>query len=123
VYVQASQHETFCLAVLEAMSAGLPVVVTQSTGMSYLLKDGANGYVVSFGDSKMLAERLKTLLDDEALRCRIGQTNITRAREINWDASAKLLAGCFQSLYRGSDGRQTESSPLLAASKKKELQP
>jgi glycosyltransferase involved in cell wall biosynthesis len=122
VYVQASQHETFCLAVLEAMSAGLPVVVTQSTGMSYLLKDGANGYVVSFGDSKMLAERLKTLLDDEALRSRIGQTNIARAREINWDASAKLLAGCFQSLCRGNDGRGTESSPLLAASKTKELQ-
>lgn len=100
LYVQASKHETFCLAVLEAMSSGLPVVVTKTTGMSYLLKDGVNGYVVSFGDTDALAHRIEILLKDAALRDRIGKTNIARARQINWNASAEALVDHFRALLQ-----------------------
>ncbi len=52
--------------VMEALAAGVPVVVSDVTGMRELLTDGDNALLVPVSDSKALAGRLTALLEDEA---------------------------------------------------------
>lgn len=62
------EPEAVSLAVLEAMSIGLPVVGTDHGGIPEFL--GAAGLLVGPGDPDALCEALERLLDDDALRTR-----------------------------------------------------
>jgi glycosyltransferase involved in cell wall biosynthesis len=79
--VQPSIHEGFGLAALEGMAAGLPVVASATGGLPELVDDGRTGFLVPLDDVGTLAERVSMLLDDDALRSRMGQAARDRARE------------------------------------------
>jgi glycosyltransferase involved in cell wall biosynthesis len=59
--------EVFGLVVLEAFSAGRPVIVTKSGGPAELVRDGRDGFIVDRNDSKSLAEAMQKFIDDPAL--------------------------------------------------------
>lgn len=61
-------HETFGLVVLEALSVGTPVIVSDTVGAGAFVVDGTNGYVVPRGDMAMLADRLERCMDHDTLR-------------------------------------------------------
>lgn len=66
VYVNMAIAEGFGIAVVEAMQAGLPVVLANAGALPELIEDGISGLLVSPGDSRALAEiikRLETELD------------------------------------------------------------
>ncbi|MEZ4388569.1 MAG: glycosyltransferase family 4 protein [Candidatus Krumholzibacteriia bacterium] len=60
------------VAMMEAMARGLPVVSTRLTGIPELVRDGENGLLVAPEAPDALAEALARLLDDPALRRRLG---------------------------------------------------
>lgn len=66
------EHENLPLAVIEAMEFGLPVVATRWRGIPSLVVHGQTGYLVDVGDSAGLAERLRCLVGDAALRSSMG---------------------------------------------------
>ncbi len=55
IFTLASTSETFSLAALEAMSAGLPVVLTDVGGANEMVEVGRNGYLVQPGSPDALA--------------------------------------------------------------------
>jgi glycosyltransferase involved in cell wall biosynthesis len=55
--------EVFGLVVLEAFSAGRPVIVTKSGGPAELVRDGVDGFIVERNDSKSLAEALQKFIN------------------------------------------------------------
>jgi glycosyltransferase involved in cell wall biosynthesis len=61
VYVHPSWHDGFALAAREAMACGLPVVVTEDTGMKESVEGGVDGWIVPTGDAEAIAERLAAL--------------------------------------------------------------
>jgi glycosyltransferase involved in cell wall biosynthesis len=65
--------EAFGLVVVEAMASGRPVVVTASGAMPEIVAHGS-GVVVPKRDQVAMAGAIGRLLDDDALRARIGQT-------------------------------------------------
>jgi glycosyltransferase involved in cell wall biosynthesis len=73
VYVMPSRWEGWPLALGEAMCAGLPAVGTDVAGIRDLLLDGRTGLLVPRDDAIALAEALRRLVDDEALRTRLGR--------------------------------------------------
>jgi glycosyltransferase involved in cell wall biosynthesis len=77
VFVMPSLKEGGPTTVLEAMASGLPVIATRVGMVPEVVEDGRTGFIVPLADADALAERLRPLLADEALRARIGQ----RARE------------------------------------------
>jgi len=82
VFVLPSEHESWGLAVNEAMCAGLPVVVSREVGCTPdLVKDGINGYMPAAGDVDSLARALRRLIEDEDLRRRQGQASLTRIQQ------------------------------------------
>ncbi len=72
VFVMSSFAEGIPVVLMEAMAAGLPVVATQIAGVSELVENGVNGYLVPPGDAVSLAERINKLLNDCKLRATFG---------------------------------------------------
>jgi glycosyltransferase involved in cell wall biosynthesis len=71
IFVMASVEDGSPMAVLEAMHAGLPVIVSDHMGADQVA-DGVNGFVVPARSASALAERLDELLTDSLLRCQMG---------------------------------------------------
>jgi UDP-glucose:(heptosyl)LPS alpha-1,3-glucosyltransferase len=64
-FVLPTQYEAFCLAILEALGSGLPVVTSRVPGAQDAIVEGVNGYLI--GDPRSgdeLAQKLALLLDD-----------------------------------------------------------
>ena len=61
VLVHPSWSDGFGLAPMEAMAAGVPVIVTQDTGMKEYVTEDMNGWVVPTGDIAALNDRLEFL--------------------------------------------------------------
>lgn len=59
--------ETFGLTALEAMSAGLPVIVPTEGGIAEMVEDGKNGYKIDVQDLNRIEECIKTILSDQTL--------------------------------------------------------
>ncbi|MFZ1491999.1 MAG: glycosyltransferase family 4 protein [Candidatus Competibacter denitrificans] len=68
-----SLNEGLPLAVLEAMACGRPVVATPVGGVMEAVEDGHTGFLIPPNEPQALAKAICDLLDNEALRCKLGQ--------------------------------------------------
>lgn len=108
VFVLPTLSESCSMALLEAMSAGLPVVTTRVGGNLQLIQEGHNGLLVTPGDVQALTEALDALVTDAARREAMGQANITRiANEFTWSINAER----YERVYRQSLAETTTQSP------------
>jgi glycosyltransferase involved in cell wall biosynthesis len=73
ILVNASDPEPFGIVLLEGMSRGVAVVAVDSGGPSEFILDGRTGVLARSGEPAALADALEPLLDDPALRERIGR--------------------------------------------------
>jgi glycosyltransferase involved in cell wall biosynthesis len=66
--------ESFGIVLAEAMASGLPVVASETGALREVIgRPGVSGLLVPPGDVDALADRMRTLLADEALRRRLGE--------------------------------------------------
>lgn len=73
-----SEYEGQSNVILEAMSASVPVIATDIPGNRDLVVDNVTGYLVPLGDRFEFTRRTHWLLDDAALRHRLGQAGQQR---------------------------------------------
>ena len=72
VFVLPTFNECFPLVLLEAMEQGLPCVSSAIGGTPEIVDEGETGFLVPCREVEPLAERIGWLLEDEALRKRLG---------------------------------------------------
>lgn len=100
-FVFASRTETQGLVLLEAMSLGVPVVSTAVMGTRDIVGPGI-GALVAREDAADFAAKVARVLDDPALRARLGAAARTHARRWRADATAAALAGFYAALAAGT---------------------
>jgi UDP-glucose:(heptosyl)LPS alpha-1,3-glucosyltransferase len=92
LYVSPSLEDSFGLPVAEAMACGLPVITSPLAGVSGLIKDGVEGFVLRDPkDYRELAELLARVFHDPELQRRIGQAAAIAASQWGWDRNADAI--------------------------------
>ena len=92
-----SRYEGFAYVALEALAAGLPLLVTDTASARLTVEDGVNGYVVPV-DAAAFAERLGRLLEDEALRQRMGRNSAAKASSFSVDQMVESIWSAYEEL-------------------------
>lgn len=97
VFAMPSWKESFPYVVLEAMSAGVPIVASDVGGVREAIRDGKDGLLVPSKDPRALAEAILSLIDDGDRAARIADAARTRVeREFT---HRRMLEGTIQ-IYR-----------------------
>ena len=102
VFAMPSRDEGLGLVYLEAMAHGLACIGSVHDAATEVIEDGVTGYLVDQADTARLAERLGTLLLDDALRLEMGARGLARwQRRFAYDQFRE----CLLSLVLDAFGR------------------
>jgi glycosyltransferase involved in cell wall biosynthesis len=73
IFVMSSILEGQPLSLVEAMAYGCPIVATTVGGIPEIIRDDGNGLLCAPRDPQCLAQKISSLINDAALRARLGQ--------------------------------------------------
>lgn len=112
VFVLTSDSEGLSLALMEAMSCGLPAVVSDVGELSWLVEHGVNGYLVHERTPEAYAQRIAELLTNEIRRERFAEAALRSGARFRLGATAALWDAILgrlrdrdaSSVARGYDG-------------------
>jgi glycosyltransferase involved in cell wall biosynthesis len=101
VFLFPNENQTWGLAVLEAMSCGTPVLVSQGAAVHEVLTDGENALLFPPRNPDALAARIRELATQPALRARIAQKGMELVRtKFNWEQFARQIEQACKELAR-----------------------
>jgi N,N'-diacetylbacillosaminyl-diphospho-undecaprenol alpha-1,3-N-acetylgalactosaminyltransferase len=81
IFVLPSYREGVPRTALEAAAMGKPIVTTDAVGCKEVVVDGVNGYLVPVQDSQVLSEKVGLLIENAALREKMGLASRKLAEE------------------------------------------
>ena len=90
VAVFPSTYEPFGIVALEAMLAGVPIVVSDVGGLNEIVEHGVTGMKSYAGNSNSIADSILTLLYDHALAAKVAKNAKAKVKELyNWNKIAQ----------------------------------
>lgn len=98
VVVMPSHYESFGMVALEAMACGTPVIASRVGGLAHLIQDGETGYFVPAQNPHALAEKLRLLFVDNALRKRLGAQAAHYAHDFGWEMITSQVVAVYQEM-------------------------
>jgi len=107
LYIMLSQFDTFGMVVLEAMAAGLPVIISHNVGAKDLVLEGQNGFIINDTTNLTdIADKVDLLLDVNRRAVMSAMASET-AKQHTW----KRVVSQYSELYNDiMAGRQTKTS-------------
>ncbi len=91
VLAQPSMVEGWGITVIEANASGTPVVASNVPGLRDSVKNPHNGFLVPWGDSSELAQKITLLIRDDRLRRDFEKFSVRWAENFSWEQSTETL--------------------------------
>lgn len=104
VFVFPSVKEGWGLVLLEAMSAGVPVVSSNIPPMTEFLRDGENAVLVDPADYKALARGVLEVLENPGHAERLVKNGDETARYYSWESAAEKHTALYESILNERSG-------------------
>ncbi len=114
LFVQSSHTEGLPNVLLEALSAGVPVIATEVGGTREILGDNLAGRLVKPGDARALARQIENAINDPHAKIqfsKLGRQIVSR--EFSFEAQASGYRDLFAEIPFGSEGG-IPAAPLLS---------
>lgn len=112
--VMPSHYESFGMVALESMACGTPVIASLVGGLSHLVEHGVTGYHVPVEDFQTLSSRIYDLLEDKAIRYRMGHDAFAFAKKFGWENITDRIIQLYSELLQESAGtREIQQSSAL----------
>ncbi|ADB42260.1 glycosyltransferase family 4 protein [Spirosoma linguale] len=99
VFCLPSIVEGRALVMQEAMSQGLPLIITPNTGGADLIKEGKTGFLVPIRSPKAIAEKLSWFLDNRDQIPAMGAMAQAHASTYTWDGYGKTVVDSIDNFY------------------------
>ncbi|MFC6713668.1 glycosyltransferase family 4 protein [Branchiibius cervicis] len=90
--------ESFGIILIEAMSAGAPVIASDIEAFDAVLRGGACGALFANEDAGSLAAQIQRVLGDADLRARLRASGLQRAREFDWSRVATEIINVYETV-------------------------
>jgi glycosyltransferase involved in cell wall biosynthesis len=117
VFAALSNYESFGVAILEASSCRIPVVVSKVGGLTEVVVDGKTGLVVPPNDESAAADCFEKLFLSPRLRESLGRAGRQRVMErYEWNQTARIMENLYEEVITTSESDSVISSiPSSAA--------
>ncbi|NVI96771.1 glycosyltransferase family 4 protein [Myxococcus sp. AM009] len=114
VFVHAStRREPFGLTIAEALACGRPAIVSSASGAAEALTDGVDALLIPPGDVHALVQALRALLEDPALRARLGTAaRSTVAARFSRERYASEVLTLYRALARSAPLPEGRGAPI-----------
>lgn len=109
IFCQPTKHEGMPMAVLEAMSLGVPVVASAVAGVSDVVIAGETGLLVPPGDPRALADAIASLAEDPARARQLSEAG----RGATANPSPAVWAGRIGMIYDELSGRKAAGDGMM----------
>jgi len=107
LYVGPSLEDAFGMPPLEAMACGVPSIVSSHAGVSEIITQGVDGFILDDPrDSGKLSDLIALLYSNEALRQKIGEAAAKTAEQYTWDRNAAQLKAIFEQVIERREARR-----------------
>ncbi|MGD0812847.1 MAG: glycosyltransferase family 4 protein [Verrucomicrobiota bacterium] len=100
VFCLPSIAEGRALVLQEAMSQGLPLIITANTGGEDLIEDGVTGFLVPIRRADKIAEKIAWFADHRPELLEMSKAAQTKASHLTWEMYGKTIAGAILDLDR-----------------------
>ncbi len=99
VFILTSLWEGLPRVIPQAMASGLPVAANAVDGVTEVIEDGKNGFLIPAGNVEMMAEKVVLLLKNPALRKQIAEHGVdTAIKEFSVTDMIKRIAGLYEEM-------------------------
>lgn len=87
--------ETFGLTALEAMSAGLPVIVPTVGGIAEIVEDGVNGYKIDVQELDRIEAGIRRILSEKELYISLSKKALEKSRQFDAKSMIQSIVSCI----------------------------
>ena len=95
VMVQPSKIEGWGITAIEANASGTPVVASNVPGLCDSVRNPHSGFLVAWGDSKKLAQKVNFLIKNKKMRRKMEKGSVKWSRGFTWERSSDALMKLF----------------------------
>lgn len=91
VYIYTAPEEDFGLGILESMARGVPVVVWDKAGPSYIVKNNVVGFKIPPGNLDEFTKEVKRLISDRDLNFKMAKAAYSESKRFSWEEHGRIL--------------------------------
>jgi len=104
IYIMLSRFDTFGMVVLEAMAAGLPVMISSHVGARDIVTEDENGFVIdNTSKTDYIAAKIAALLDNDQRR-KMSAAAVQTAKKNTWTDVTKKYSALYESILAEKHG-------------------